>query len=265
MREKINRLYEKSIDKLREKQALFLEIEQNPKKIFTDLYEDYRDFAITVFGYSRKIIGETLSKHKMQEYITTLVERYIATVDDTIITTLIDKNYFPGEIGLFYKGYSIARFSIYDKKFINVWDDFNNPYEKSLNQMEKELEKLKQERDEYEKYIKNPKSILKKYADSHIIQKTYNYFYLKKNTEKFINHYKGKVKNISGHIKRYEERISSTREKSADFDLIVGELEKKYQFWKDKFINEFGYTFEDRGFGGMTHTMDVLRKLNKNI
>lgn len=265
VREKINRLYEKSIDKLREKQALFLEIERNPEKIFTDLYESSGEFGISVFGHSRKITGEVLSRHEVQAYVAELIEQYISTIDCTIVTSLIDKKFFPGEIGLFYKKYAIARFSIYDKKFINVWENLCNPYEKQIEQTNEWLEKLKQEKEEYREYIKNPKSILKKFADAHIIQKAHNRFYLMRNTQKIIDHYKEKKISVSYQIKRYEEQINRDSEKSADFDAVAEELAKKYEFWKDKFLNEFGYTFEDRGFGAMSYTTSLLKKLNKCI
>lgn len=141
---------------------MFIKLEENPKIILPDLFKNTNEYGFSVFRYSSRLLEESLNIHKMQSYLASMLEKYISSIDPDTKTLVIDKHYYPAEMGLFYEGYTIARFSFYEQKFINVREDYENPYNERIISFYRSIKELEEELKEYQEYVSEPKSVLKK-------------------------------------------------------------------------------------------------------
>lgn len=266
MKDKIRELYRQGIEMLQKAQAEFERIEDEPERILTGLIKDWSKFELIVFERSNSIIGERLGKHDMQNYLASLVKNYIKSYDPSLEIAVIDKNYYPSEFGLFYEGYNIARFSIYDHKFISTWYTFKNPHEERLANAKDKVESLKKEIKKFEGYLLNPKSIREDYSGDSTASKALNWFVFHLKKEELLNFITKEKKRLDKELEYWEQELSRARDLYDFFCSAVKSpaiLEEKYLFWKDKFCNEFGYTFEDRKHGAGSYSYDLYKRLGE--
>jgi hypothetical protein len=239
----INKLFDAGIKSLNDKQNLFNQIEKNPELIITklfnpELHQPYYSYPIMVFGNSKELIGIDKSYHNMQKYLEILISSYFKTLDNTIQVKTIEPNRYSSDFMITCDNYKILRFDIYRHCFSDNIEFNLDYYDKDIQRLKNSIDKNEKTIQKYINYKINPYKRAKGIKD--IIYVFFNKNKVKNYFQEQIDYENNLIKMVINEINRF----SVLKEKWFN---IEPELNSKYNFWKNKFI-EWGYREEENNY-----------------
>lgn len=259
-KEKINLIFDKSIEKIEESRKIFDIMIDNPIYILKDFFDnECYNFTTNIIDNSNKVCDFHFSHHDLQKYFLEQIKKYFEELDNKIQVEIVDENMYPSDFGIFLNGYYVAKFNIYYHTFTSTNKDFINPY--NIEHLLSEKEEYIKERDEYKRYIENPKTIINDYDYKNKLLKVRDMICFPFFKDKMVKACKEKLPKAEEKLLEIDKKIKRIEEKYAKYELIKEDLKKSYEFWEDKFINEYGYELEQSNYS--SYSYELAKKVGR--